>query len=180
VIDLDNPDDVVRLARHAYYRHGLCPRSDGPDSLLVLADLLDQVWELLWPTANVNRLSAVIAEDSGNPAPLNDFAFLVDRYACLARAAHRGRGRPPKKHDLTLAYRLLADFWRDQEGSRNFTNDWMKTADGLAPVSPAACFLYNSLKEIDPNRPQLAKELRHLMAVTVKHLPGQRRGRAAD
>jgi hypothetical protein len=111
VIDLDNPDDIVRLARHAYYRHGLCPRSDGPDSLLVLADLLDQVWELLWPTANVNRLSAVIAEDSGNPAPLNDFAFLVDRYACLARRPPGARQVAEKTRSdarLPAAGRLLA------------------------------------------------------------------------
>jgi hypothetical protein len=178
VTDLDNADDAISLARRAY-RWRSYP-DYGPDTLLVLAGLLDRVWELLWPTANVNRLSQVIANDSGNPAPLsvNDFASLVDRYACLARAAHRGRGRPPRKDDLALAYRFLADFWQEQEGSLNFTNNWMETRVGLAPISPAACFLYNALKDIAPERPRLAEELRDLMAVTVKQLPGQRRGRA--
>ena len=114
MIDLDNADDVVRLARYAYRRRSY--PDDGPDTLLVLADLLDRVWELLWPTANVNRLSEVIANDSGNPPPL----------------------------------------------------------------SLAISRLHNALKEIDPDRPRLAEGLRDLMAVTVKHLPGRRRGRAAD
>ncbi len=175
--DPDKQDAAIRLAAYAYRRR-VYP-DDGPDTLLELADLLDRVWELLWPTANVNRLNEAVAEDS-DLAPLpfvSDFTILVDRYARLARAAHRGRGKPPKNMDLASAYRVLADFWQEQEGTRNFSNGWMKTKDGLAPTSPTACFLYDALKEIDPDRPRLAEELRDLMTDTVKHLPGRRRGR---
>jgi hypothetical protein len=178
VIDPEKRDAAIRLATYAY-RHGYSRSDDGPDTLLELADLLDRVWELLHPTANVNRLSAAVAEDS-HPPPLpvvSDFAFLVDRYERLARAAHRGRGRPPKNLDLAFAYRVLADFWQEQEG-RNFTNVWERNSAGiLVPTSPAACFFYDAMKLIDPDRPRLCEELRELMADTVKHLPGHRQGR---
>jgi hypothetical protein len=72
---------------------------------------------------------------------------------------------------------VLADFWQEQEG-RNFTNVWERNSAGiLVPTSPAACFFYDAMKLIDPDRPRLCEELRELMADTVKHLPGHRQGR---
>lgn len=59
-----------------------------------------------------------------------------------------------------------------QEGVK-FTNTW----DGKIPTSAAACFLFDALREIDPDRQELASELRDLMQNTVKDLPGKRQGR---
>jgi hypothetical protein len=177
VIDLEKRDAAMRWARGAYHHGPLRNRDEGPDTLLDLADLLDRVWELLWPQANANRLSAAVADSSDPALPFpSDFAGLLDRYASLARAAHRGRGNPPKNANLAVAYRILADFWQEQEGG--ITNVWARDSAGiLVPTSPAACFLYDALRGIDPDRPRLAEELRDLMADTVKQLPGQRQGR---
>jgi hypothetical protein len=154
---------------------------DGADTLLELADLLGQVSELLYFQPNANRLSKALADDTsygGGYVSVHDFQRLVFRFEDVARAAHRGRGKPPdqEKLNLTLAYRLLADFWMKQEGADKFTNDWHNDPkDGLRPNTDAARFLFDALKEIDPDRPDLAKELRQLMA---KSLPGgKRRGR---
>ncbi len=174
MIDPEKRNAAVRLAA-GVYRHRSY-HDEGPDALLKLADLLDRVWELLCPAANANRLSTAIAEDSsGSPAPcVSDFAALVHRYERLARAAHRGRGKPPRKPGLEVAYRVLADFWREQHGVQNFTSGWSKTKDSLAPTSPAACFLFDAMREIDAERPRLAEELRDLMAADVAARPEAR------
>jgi hypothetical protein len=120
VIDPEKRDDAIRLAAYAYRRYGPHRRSDGPDTLLDLADLLDRVWELLCPTANVNRLMEVIVEDGGDPAPVpvvHDFMTWVDRYACLARLTGGAvsRRKPRSGARLPGACRLLAGAGRHLE-----------------------------------------------------------------
>jgi hypothetical protein len=59
----------------------------------------------------------------------------------------------------------------------DFTRGWDYADGRLVPISPAARFLDEVMKMIDPQRPRLPQELRRLMAETVKAIPGRRRGR---
>jgi hypothetical protein len=45
------------------------------------------------------------------------------------------------------------------------------------PTSAAACFLFDELRLVDPNRPGLAEQLKDIMASAVAEVPGARRGR---
>lgn len=108
-MEIEGEDTPLKLGRGR-------ARDKGKDSLLELADLLDRVWELLCPQANVNRLAFHIEEqrdaNGGDPTLLSveDFKRWVQRFEEFARAAHRGRGRPPKKLDLEFAYNVLVNF----------------------------------------------------------------------
>jgi hypothetical protein len=209
VIDPEKGAVAIRLARVGY-RYGWHSDKDGPDTLLKLADLLDQVNMLLYHQPNANRLSTALAHDTkygGRPVSVHDFQRLVWRVQEAARGpAHRGRGKPPDEEKLNLkaAYRVLSDFWMMEQGTHSFTNVWNappnsakepvdpfaarnaqdakgkdaagkhaagKHAKGhLVPTSPAACFLFDAMKEVDPDRPRLAQELRELMVVTGRDI----------
>jgi hypothetical protein len=58
---------------------------------------------------------------------------------------------------------------------KEFTNVWDPVS--LDPTSPAACNIYDWMRLVDPHRPRLGEQLRHLMGETVKNLPGPRQGR---
>jgi hypothetical protein len=89
------------------------------------------------------------------------------KYRRWAIAAHQGRGKPPGKQPLIFAYNRLVTFWLE-DGPAKFTNTWQHTECGkLEPVSDAACFLYDALNLICPERDNLAQELRTLMAKTI-------------
>jgi hypothetical protein len=98
----------------------------------------------------------------------------LERVRIAARAAHRpGRvGHPMTKGDVTAAYGVLAEFWRRAFGEEKFTRDW----DDGKPVTPAARFLTDAIKIIDPDRPGLAAELNQLMKKDIKRF-GRGRGR---
>jgi hypothetical protein len=175
---------LARAVREARARYRLAiwwekyhPPEDAPDTLLKLAAVLGEAERLLAEPINAKRLVMVRGWGAATPVmpEVYDFSYALLAYRRLARMAHRGRGRPSQKGDLRAAYDTLVALWK--EHPRQFTNEWQPTTDGLAPTSLAACFLYDVLRWIDPNRDRLAKELRALMAKTVKNLPGPRRGR---
>ena len=137
---------------------------------------------LLEQPVNAFRLMQAVAElrtPTAEGVPIvGDLSSVLRIYRSLAAEAHRGQGRPVSKRPLTVAYKVLVDFWIAQHGRDSFTSDWHQGDNGsLAPVSDAACFIYEAMQIIDPHRPDLAKELRVLMRHTVSRLSGPRRGR---
>ena len=99
---------------------------------------------------------------------VEDFILLCMKFRGWAIHAHQGRGKPPGKRPLVLAYNRLVTFWLEARAAK-FTNNWQQTEGGkLEPVSDAACFLYDALNLICPERDNLAQELRALMAKTIR------------
>jgi len=162
-----------------------------PDSLDRLPPAINKVITLLQQPVNKYRLDCEWA------ARGNDEELLKDRtttgesvstptYSAFARrrvddlillllecqgsavAAHKGPGPHQSQRYLTSAYSVLAAFWLEY-GPAKFTNTWQKIECGkLAPESAAACFLYDMFFLICPKHDNLARQLRYLMAETVR------------
>lgn len=159
---------------------------DGPDTLNKVEKPASALLDLLANEVNRHRLLVNLIGVKDGYAT-NDLAFatkldqlpaFLEAVRLAAREAHRTRPRkrPKSKADLTAAYAFLVKFW---PAGATFSNTWDDTDRGSPPIptSPAAWFLYDAMKLIDPNRKRLAEELRDLMAETVTSLPGPRRGR---
>jgi hypothetical protein len=162
---------------------------DGPDTLdeveapawkleLLLGDLLSinhrrLVWELTGDDDDPSGDRAVAVGEK-----LDEMVDFLGEVRLAARRAHvkRQRGRPGAKRDLRAAYSVLIDYWRRTHPGEDPTNGWDKE-DPRVPTSPAACFLFDELRRIDPRRERLAEQLSDLLTETVAALPGRRRGR---
>jgi hypothetical protein len=167
---------------------------DGPDTL---DEVAEAAWALLCllggssdpKDLNEMRLISELMRTArpGEPTELSDLydqleehLRFLDRLRGAARNAHQGDakriGRPRKNNDLRAAYSVLVEYWQ-KESEEIFTSGWGDTDQGLVPTSPAAQFLYETITKIDPERKNLAEELRTLMRETVAKLTGPRRGR---
>jgi hypothetical protein len=150
------------------------------DTLDKIEKPIAKLLQLLSNKTNQHWLAVTLFEEGGEPA-LRKFCEellpLLENVRLAAHKAHRPRkrGHPRVREDLDCAYQFLAEWYRRLFGDENFTNGWHPM--GLGPTSPAACFLYDVMNLIDPDRERLAEELCDLMADTIKHLPGARQGR---
>jgi hypothetical protein len=153
---------------------------DDRDTLDKIEKPAAELSRLLSENVNHHRLAMTLFEDGGESA-LRKFCEeaipFLDDVRLAARKAHRSRerGRPKARGDLEGAYQSLAKWYRRLFGDVEFTSSW--EASNSYPTSPAACFLYDVMTLIDPDRPHLPKELRDLMTETVSNIPGPRRGR---
>jgi hypothetical protein len=182
VIDLAKrhgiPDLAVAMAKAESCYHSVC---DDPSKTLDEVERLSgPLLDLLFDEVNRQRLIGLLADDVTDERTVankfDESRHFLYVMAQLAGGGYqkRGRGTPRQKDDLRGAYNVLvARYGNDRS---DFTNVWAET-DELVPTSPAAQFLYDSLRLIDPHRTRLAQELRDLMGETVKSLPGPRRGR---
>jgi hypothetical protein len=149
---------------------------DRPDTL----DKVEAVaWALLQLLANepdnINRQRLLGELDRSK---LDETWRCLDAVRLAARRAHvkRRRGRPKTKADLRAAYSVLVKYWQRTTGEEP-TNGWDDEGPRLEPTSPAAIFLFDELRRIDPGRERLAEQLQDIMIKTVKDSPGPRRGR---
>jgi len=163
---------------------------DDPDTLHKIEKPATALLKLLANEVNRHRLFVKLLGIEDGYAP-GDLVAIGDKFAQLlpfledirsaARKAHRTgpKHRPKAKGDLAEAYRALNRHWRSIFGDDDFTNGWDNVGQErpLIPTGPAACFLYDVMKLIDPTRERLGAELRDLMTDTVASLPGPRRGR---
>jgi hypothetical protein len=171
VFDADQYYEVIRYAE----LHG------GSDTLNKIEKPISMLLDLLANEINHDCLFGELFTAGGVAIAkkLEELPPFLETVREAARAAHwsRRRGRPKCKSDLRVAYRSLVRGWAWLKGPEEFTSDWDYVEARLIPASPAACFIYDVMKQIDPSRPRLAEELRDLMAATVAELPGPRRGR---
>ncbi len=157
---------------------------DGPDTLDKIEEPASALLDLLANEVNRHRLIANLIRGCSLVTIGDKFDQLLPFLEVIrsaAREAHRTppRHRPKAKRDLAEAYRALNRHWRSIFGDREFSNTWDYVDKSRPPIptSPAACFLYDVMKLIDPTRERLAAELRDLMTETVTSLTGPRRGR---
>jgi hypothetical protein len=162
--------------KHARER-GYAGYVDGPDTLLKIDKPAATLIRLLSDDVNKERLAA----DEGFRAFTKwglDPVQVLEEVRAAAKRARRSRGRPPPHDELNAAFRVLAEWYRQEFGDSNFTRGWEETErDGLVPTSSAAWFLFDCLTLIDPDRSGLAASLQGLMAKKVRSTPGPRRGR---
>jgi hypothetical protein len=183
--------DIVMEALTAY---GWAPWIDenfgGPDTLDRLSKALEKPIELLRNKIHQKRVIQQLWHDGGGGLPdglvttISEydqglrFLEMVRSAAAKAHRPARRRGPPPEHPALDAAYEHLAMHYVTIFGEARFTNTWEKTETGLRPRSDAACFLFDVMSLIAPDRPKLAQELRALMQKTIKAERGPRPGRS--
>jgi hypothetical protein len=172
-----------------YYRTGRLAEewNRSTDTLNKIAKPAQMLLALLADEVNRDRLLANLFGIKDGYATNDIFAIgqefeqglrFLETIRLAAPKAHlkRPRKRPTTKADLAAALRFLKRHFFDMNMDA-FTNTWEETTEGLRPRSYAAKLIFEIMSLIDPNRPELAKELRDLMRKVIENEGGLRSGR---